>query len=75
MNRFPDDYEKPELISINNGLNIGWSAACTTGTGAATTGCGQGHGVPACSSGLTHGGPGPDLFNDPDYLNQTETRS
>ncbi len=57
MNRFPDKYEKPELISLDEGLNKGWSAACPTGIGPST-----------CSHGATIGKS--DGFIDPEILQQ-----
>lgn len=68
MDRFPEKYEKPELLSINAGLNIGWSAACNPGKNPGTGGarCTVGAGVV--------GGPD-DVFLNSDYMQQTERRS
>ncbi|MCK4671609.1 MAG: hypothetical protein KAT47_03630 [Candidatus Aegiribacteria sp.] len=64
MNRFPEKYVKPELISLDEGMNRGWSAACEFGDGAATVaGCTFGH-QPGKSSGNNDG------FIDPEILQQ-----
>lgn len=64
MNRFPDKYVKPELILINEGLKLGWSALCTAGTNA-STGCSIGQ-----HAGLTSGSG----LIDPEILHTTEQR-
>ena len=65
MKRFSDQYTKPDLLSINDGFNLGWSADCPFGTNASTS-CGGGAGV--TKTGI-------DGFINPETLNQTERRS
>lgn len=65
MNRFPDEYTKPYIISINDGLSLGWNAGCVGGDNPSTS-CIDGTGVLA--------NPG-DGFIDPEILHQTERRS
>ncbi len=47
MNRFPEKYEKPKLISLDEGLNTGWSAVCGVGATPSTSDphCDQGPGA------------------------------
>ena len=61
MNRFPEKYIKPTLILLSEGLNTGWTAACTPGAGAQTGGCAIGD----------HAATGKnDGFIDPEILQQ-----
>ena len=60
MRRFPVKYKKPELISIDEGLNRGWTAACNPGAGAAT--------LAGCSFGESPGKS--DGFIDPEIFQQ-----
>ncbi len=59
MNRFPEKYDKPELISLDEGLNKGWSAACRDGESAGTL----------CDTGVGFA-KGGDGFIDPQILQQ-----
>ncbi|MCK4505570.1 MAG: hypothetical protein KAW14_08145 [Candidatus Aegiribacteria sp.] len=59
MNRFPEKYEKPKLVSLDEGLNRGWSAACKPGNSAST--------VCDIGTGFSKGGDG---FIDPEILRQ-----
>ena len=70
MNRFPDNYEKPELILLNNGLNSGWSALCDNGTNASSP-CSTGFGVTPSGDSTSND----NNFINPETLNQTERRS
>ena len=62
MNRFPEKYDKPKLISLDEGLNTGWSAVCEPGAGASTS-------DPRCEVGHNPGSPTGD-FIDPEILQQ-----
>ncbi len=45
MNRFPKDYESPELLRLDNGVESGWAAWCEGGL-SPTTVCTFGNGGP-----------------------------
>jgi hypothetical protein len=59
MNRFPEEYAKPELISLDEGLNKGWTDECPVGIGPTTS----------CVHGATFGHKN-DGFIDPEILRQ-----
>jgi len=62
MDRFPVRYERPRLLSVDEGLRSGWTAACSLGNSAASGGCTVGLG-PA-----TKEGGGGDGFIDPEII-------
>lgn len=62
MNRFPKTYEKPGLISLDDAVTSGWTAACTPGNGATSGGCGFGN--------APSGKGSEDGFIDPEIFNQ-----
>jgi len=64
MNRFPERYDKPKLLSVVDGINAGWTLPCTTGD----------TNIESCSTGINPGTSG-DGFIDPEVLHQTERRS
>lgn len=63
MDRFPEKYDKPKLLSLDEGLRNGWTAACTAGNNATSGGCTVGFGAPIGNDG----GRG-DGFIDPEIL-------
>ncbi len=62
MNRFPDTYDKPGLISLNDAATRGWTAACAGGEGATSGGCSPGWAGPV-DSGKGDGFIDPEVFN------------
>ena len=46
MDRFPAKYDRPKLLSLDEGLRSGWTAACTSGNNATSGGCTVGFGSP-----------------------------
>ena len=65
MDRFPESYEKPVLLSLDEGMRTGWTAACSAGNGATSGGCGVGSSGPTIEPGNTGNGRG---FIDPEIL-------
>ena len=63
MNRFPNKYVKPILISLSEGLNTGWSAVCQTGASPSTA-------TLNCTIGGNPSHKGGDGFIDPEILQQ-----
>jgi len=59
MDRFPEKYENPKLLSIDEGLSTGWTAACGPGNGPSSGGCKVGFG-PVINPG--------DGFIDPEII-------
>jgi hypothetical protein len=60
MDRFPGKYESPKLLSLDEGLKRGWTAACGPGNGPASGGCKVGFGPV-----IVEGGDG---FIDPEVI-------
>jgi len=68
-NRFPTEYEKPELLTVFDASLSGWSAKCSPGSSATATTleCRPGHGnlTPGCNPTGATGG-----FMSPEQLQQ-----
>lgn len=65
MDRFPERYERPRLLSLQEGLRSGWTAACSLGNNAASGGCTVGLGSPMGKFGEDGQGDG---FIDPEII-------
>lgn len=62
MKRFPEEYSRPELVSVQNGYRLGWSARCRTGGSPGTA-------QPVClvGDGVASSEPARDFLNDTGY--------
>ena len=67
MNRFPEKYEKPELIPVNQGLNRGWLANCEGGGTPGSVGV-------CILGGVPNTGKNSDFLNS-EHMQQPENRS
>jgi hypothetical protein len=63
MDRFPGRYDKPRLLTLDEGLSTGWTATCSIGSSATSGGCSVGFGTP-----MAGGNVGGDGFINPEII-------
>ncbi len=64
MNRFPEKYVKPEAVSLDEGLNRGWTAECVGFGNSPSTG--------VCQTGMGFSETEKMIFVHPDVMRQMQ---